>query len=265
MSGREGHPWLAPIYEEVVIPDDWEPIGPMPVVPEDQFMHLTTAKRPAEDALAPAPEPIAKQPRRANPTPIIPIGEEEAIAAFRKGTMVGLGPTREALATIGQRRWKKFLSSFENTVARIKNDSKGPGDVDQEKVAWYLEMCQKDPPKQHKRGAKRYDHKQAKPTTNYGKLTRFCSRHPEKKAMAMIPVVCSIPRLLSDAFSDRADAYEANEKLGDDMKTENIERCEALAHVFDEMADGCAAIEAATTWKEVKEALYEFPEPAAVV
>ena len=262
MSGREDHPLLAPIYEEVVIPDDYELIGPMPVVPEDQFMHLTTAKRPAEAA---APEPLAKKPHRADPTPIAPIGEEEAIRAFRKGTMVGLGPTKEALATIGQRRWTSFMNSTRDTVARIKDDSKGPGDVDEEEVAWYFETCQKEPPTRYKRGAKKNDHTEAKPTTNYGKLFQFCRHHPEEKASAMLRVLCFMAPHLSDVFSDRAAAYEANEKLGDDMKAENIERCEALAHAFDEMADGCAAIEAATTWKEVKEALYEFPELAAVV
>jgi len=259
MSEGELHPALAVIYEEVVIPDDCEPIGPMPVVPEDQFQHLTTAKRSAEDA--PAPEPLAKKPHRTNP-----IREKEAIGAFLKGTMVGLYPTKQALATIGQRRWASFVTVALGTLDRIKDDSKDPGDVDQEKVEWYLEMCQKDPPKQHKRGAKKNDHEQAEPTTNYGKLFQFCRDHPEEKASAMLRVVCFMAPHLSDVFSERAAAYEANEKLGDDMKAEDIERCEALAHAFDEMADGCAAIEAATTWKEVKEALDTgFQELAAVV
>ena len=263
MSERASKKALAVIYEEVVIPPDYEPEGPVPVVPEDQMMYLTTAKRPAE---ATAPEPLPKKPHRADPTPIILIEEEEAIRAFLKGTMVGLYPTKQALATIGQRRWTRLVNLALDTLDRIKDDSKDPGDVDQEKVEWYLEMCQKDPPKQHKRGAKKNDHEQAEPTTNYGKLFQFRDHHPEETAMAMLRVMCIMAPHLSDVFSDRAAAYEANEKLSDDMKAEAIERCEALAHAFDEMADGCAAIEAATTWKEVKEALDTgFPELAAVV
>ena len=246
MSGIVPHPVPNFVYETVVIPDDYVAFGRLPTITEEEV----------------AAEPPCKKPRRAGLTQI---GEKEAIAAFRAGTMVGLRPTDQPLATIGQRRWTSLTKATRKTVER-NDHRKAPSVPEVDKVAWYLQMCQKETPKRHKRGAKKKDHLADNPITNYGILVKFCRDHPEEKALVMLRVMCVMAPLLSGAFVDRAAAYEANKKLNDDMKAREVERCTALEHAFDDMADDCAAIEAGTTWKKVKEALESgFPELSTFV
>lgn len=243
---------LRPITEDeegtvVVVPD---PVPEVTVLSNDQFGRPGT-KRSAESD----PAPLSKKGRF---RVIQALDAEQAERLFAAGTILGRQSSSSQVSAYGKDRWCGLRKTIEAALPVALEAGLALGDADKQKVAEYLERCAGAPPKRSKKRCDRKDEERDEPRTRYGQLVKFRRDHPVEVVVALLQLLVAMPSVLADAFEQRATDLENDDNLPDEFKADRTERCEELAHAFNEMECACEEIESALTWPALELALSEL-------